>query len=59
MKTLGEILEVIEQPHRFCVANITRWKSPDPIHEEFLDKINKKNGRKVFVTLPGWVVGDI
>jgi len=49
---LGEILEVIEQPHQvLCKIMVNEKEALIPIHEEFLDKIDKKN-RKVFVTLP-------
>ena len=49
---LGEILEVIEQPHQvLCKILLNGKEALIPIHEEFLDKIDKKN-KKVFVTLP-------
>jgi 16S rRNA processing protein RimM len=49
---LGEILEVIEQPHQIlCAILIDGKEALIPIHEESLDKIDKKN-RKVYVTLP-------
>jgi len=49
---LGEILEVIEQPHQvLCKILLNGKEALIPIHEEFLDKIDKKN-RRVFVTLP-------
>lgn len=49
---LGEILEIIEQPHQvLCKILLDGKEALIPIHEEFLDKIDKK-GRKVFVTLP-------
>lgn len=49
---LGEILEVIEQPHQLlCKILLNDKEALIPIHDEFLDKIDKKN-RKVFVTLP-------
>jgi 16S rRNA processing protein RimM len=49
---LGEILEVIEQPHQLlCKIMLNGKEALIPIHEEFLDKVDKKN-RKVFVTLP-------
>jgi 16S rRNA processing protein RimM len=49
---LGEILEIIEQPHQvLCKILLNGKEALIPIHEEFLDKIDKK-GRKVFVTLP-------
>jgi 16S rRNA processing protein RimM len=49
---LGEILEVIEQPHQvLCKILLEDKEALIPVNEEFLDKIDKKN-RKVFVTLP-------
>lgn len=49
---LGEIIEVIEQPHQvLCKIFLNKNDALIPIHEEFLDRIDKKN-RKVFVTLP-------
>jgi 16S rRNA processing protein RimM len=49
---LGEILEVIEQPHQLlCMIALDGKEALIPIHEESLQKIDKKN-RKVFVTLP-------
>lgn len=49
---LGEITEVIEQPHQIlCVIQWAGQEALIPIHEETLDKIDKKN-RKVHVTLP-------
>ncbi len=49
---LGEILEVIEQPHQvLCKILLHGKEALIPIHQEFLDKIDKKN-RKVFVFLP-------
>jgi 16S rRNA processing protein RimM len=49
---LGEILEVIEQPHQILCAILLDGKEAlIPIHDESLEKIDKKN-RKVFVTLP-------
>ena len=49
---LGEILEIIEQPHQvLCKILLNGKEALIPIHEEFLDKIDKKN-RKVYVTLP-------
>ncbi|MGI8581574.1 MAG: ribosome maturation factor RimM [Chitinophagaceae bacterium] len=49
---LGEILEIIEQPHQVLCKILLKGKEAlIPIHEEFLDKIDKKN-RKVFLTLP-------
>jgi len=49
---LGEILEVIEQPHQvLCRIDLDGKEALIPIHEETLRKVDKK-GRKVFVELP-------
>ena len=49
---LGEVLEVIEQPHQvLCKILFNGNEALIPIHDESLEKIDKKN-RKVFVTLP-------
>lgn len=49
---LGEILEVIEQPHQVLCAILYKGKEAlIPIHEDSLEKVDAKN-RKVFVTLP-------
>ena len=49
---LGEILEVIEQPHQvLCKILLGENEALIPIHEEFLIKIDKKN-KQVFVSLP-------
>jgi len=49
---LGEILEVIEQPHQLlCTIMVDGKEALIPIHEESLERIDKKN-RKVFVILP-------
>ena len=49
---LGEILEVIEQPHQIlCSILLDGKEALIPIHDESLEKIDKKN-RKVFVILP-------
>ncbi|MFN8251662.1 MAG: ribosome maturation factor RimM [Ferruginibacter sp.] len=49
---LGEILEVIEQPHQTLCAILYKGNEAlIPIHEDSLDKVDTKN-RKVFVTLP-------
>ena len=49
---LGEILEVIEQPHQILCAILLNGKEAlIPIHEESLEKIDTKN-KKVFVVLP-------
>lgn len=49
---LGEILEVIEQPHQvLCRIDLDGKEALIPIHDETLQKVDKKN-RKVFVELP-------
>ena len=49
---LGEILEVIEQPHQVLCAILLNGKEAlIPIHEESLEKVDAKN-RKVYVSLP-------
>ena len=49
---LGEIIEVIEQPHQILCAIIYHGKEAlIPIHGESLDKIDQQK-RKVYVTLP-------
>jgi len=49
---LGEIIEVIEQPHQLLCTIMYKGKEAlIPIHEASLLKIDKKN-KKVFVTLP-------
>lgn len=49
---LGEILEVIEQPHQLiCVILLDGKEALIPLHEETLLKIDKKN-KKVLVKLP-------
>jgi 16S rRNA processing protein RimM len=51
-KDLGEIIEVIEQPHQvLCSILINGKEALIPIHAEILKKIDNKN-KKVFVTLP-------
>lgn len=51
-ESLGEIIEVIEQPHQvLCAIMLDGKEALIPIHEESLEKIDHKN-RKVFVTLP-------
>ena len=51
-KALGEILEVIEQPHQLlCKILVNGYEALIPIHKDFLKKIDKKN-RKVFIILP-------
>lgn len=49
---LGEILEVIEQPHQLlCTLMINGREALIPIHDESLEKMDKKN-RKLYVNLP-------
>ena len=49
---LGEILEVIEQPHQVLCAILLNGKEAlIPIHEDSLEKVDTKN-RKVYVSLP-------
>lgn len=49
---LGEILEIIEQPHQLLCR--IDWKGNEaliPLHEQFMQKVDKKN-KKVYVELP-------
>lgn len=49
---LGEIIEVIEQPHQIlCTILIDGKEALIPIHGESLDKIDQQN-KKVYVILP-------
>jgi 16S rRNA processing protein RimM len=49
---LGEILEVIEQPHQvLCRIELQQKEVLIPINEETLQKTDKKN-RKIIVKLP-------
>lgn len=49
---LGEILEVIEQPHQLiCRINLQEKEVLIPLHEETIKKIDKKK-RQVVVELP-------
>ncbi|MBS1599305.1 MAG: 16S rRNA processing protein RimM [Bacteroidetes bacterium] len=51
-KDLGEILEVIEQPHQvLCRLEINEKEVLIPINEETLQKTDQKN-KKIFVSLP-------
>jgi 16S rRNA processing protein RimM len=51
-KDLGEILEVIEQPHQvLCSILLNGKEALIPIHEDSLEKVDAKN-RKVYVNLP-------
>jgi 16S rRNA processing protein RimM len=49
---LGEILEVIEQPHQLlCRIDLDGKDALIPIHQDSLKKVDKKN-RKIVVELP-------
>ena len=49
---LGEIVEVIEQPHQvICRVVINQKDALIPIHEKTLEKIDSKK-KKLYVTLP-------
>ncbi len=49
---LGEVCEVIEQPHQvLCKIMLKGKEALIPVHEDSLEKIDKKN-RKLFVNLP-------
>jgi 16S rRNA processing protein RimM len=49
---LGEVCEVIEQPHQvLCKIMLNGKEALIPVHEDSLEKIDKKN-RKLFVNLP-------
>ena len=51
-KDLGEILEVIEQPHQvLCRIDLQGKEALIPVHEETLLKVDKKN-KKLFLDLP-------
>lgn len=51
-KKLGEILEVIEQPHQLlCTILINNREVLIPVHQESLNKVDKKK-KEVHVTLP-------
>jgi len=51
-ENLGEILEVIEQPHQvLCSILLNGKEALIPIHEESPEKVDTKN-RKVYVNLP-------
>lgn len=51
-KELGEVVEVIEQPHQvLCAIIINGNEALIPVHENSLKKIDKKN-RKLYVNLP-------
>ena len=49
---LGEVVEVIEQPHQvLCKIILNGKEALLPVHEDSLEKIDKKN-RKLFLNLP-------
>jgi 16S rRNA processing protein RimM len=49
---LAEVIEVIEQPHQvLCKIMLENKEALIPVHEDSLEKIDKKN-RKLFVNLP-------
>lgn len=49
---LGEVLEVIEQPHQvLCRIMVGQKEVLVPLHEDSLEKIDKKN-RQLYVNLP-------
>ncbi|HSV11744.1 MAG TPA: hypothetical protein VLI68_13280 [Hanamia sp.] len=51
-ESIGEVIEVIEQPHQIlCVIMMNGKEVLIPIHENSLEKIDKKN-RKLYVNLP-------
>ncbi|HUZ62068.1 MAG TPA: hypothetical protein VMU83_25055 [Hanamia sp.] len=51
-KELGQVIEVIEQPHQLlCTIVIDGYEVLIPIHENSLEKIDKKN-RILYVNLP-------
>jgi len=51
-QVLGEILEVIEQPHQvLCAINLNGKEALIPVHEDSLEKVDQKN-RRVYVSLP-------
>ena len=51
-QVLGKILEVIEQPHQIlCKIEFNKKEAYIPLHEETIQKIDKKNQR-VIVSLP-------
>ncbi|KAA9039154.1 16S rRNA processing protein RimM [Ginsengibacter hankyongi] len=49
---LGEVVEVIEQPHQvLCKIMLNGKEALIPLHEDSLEKIDKKN-RKLYLNLP-------
>ena len=54
---LGEVIEVIEQPHQIlCKIMLNGKEAFIPVHEDSLEKIDKKN-RKLFLNLAGGIAG--
>lgn len=51
-RELGEVIEVIEQPHQLLLVILIDGKEVlIPVHEDSLEKVDKKN-RKLYVALP-------
>ena len=51
-EVIGDVIEVIEQPHQLLCSILYKGKEAlIPIHEETLEKVDMKN-RKVYVSLP-------
>ncbi len=51
-REIGEIIEVIEQPHQvLCTVMVGGKEALIPVHGESLEKIDKKN-KKVHVIIP-------
>lgn len=49
---LGEVIEVIEQPHQvLCSIRINDKEALIPIHKDSLEEIDKKN-KRIYVNLP-------
>lgn len=51
-KEIGQVIEVIEQPHQIlCKILIENKEALLPVHEESLEKMDRKN-RKLYLNLP-------
>ena len=51
-KEIGEVIEVIEQPHQIlCKIMLGDKEALIPVHEDSLEKMDKK-GRKLFLDIP-------
>ena len=49
---IGEVIEVIEQPHQvLCAVMIDGKEALIPVHESSLEKIDKKN-RRLYIDIP-------